>query len=247
MDETKKCPYCGEEIKSVAVKCKHCGEFLNQAVQNEPAIKEKWYDRVWLIVVLCIIFWPIGIYGFWQHSKSPKWVKLLYSIFIILLPYILAISIFVIGDYLNNSDYSFMNESPNTEKNTEVSKNFENTIHFNSETQHGNEDFNTFINKFITDICFQSDRIHFPVKNLSNKVDTELNSTNFPIFDKDDIFEGRREFEDLATPVDGNFSKVNAREIEYSYQQDETCNAWRIRFELIDNKWFLTKYQNYTI
>lgn len=30
---TKKCPFCGEEILFVALKCKHCGEFLNK---NEP-------------------------------------------------------------------------------------------------------------------------------------------------------------------------------------------------------------------
>lgn len=30
--ETKRCPYCGEEILAIAKKCKHCGEWL----QTEP-------------------------------------------------------------------------------------------------------------------------------------------------------------------------------------------------------------------
>lgn len=33
--QTKTCPYCGEEININAIKCKHCGEFLNENKQPE--------------------------------------------------------------------------------------------------------------------------------------------------------------------------------------------------------------------
>ena len=36
MEDTKVCPFCGEQILSVAIKCKHCGSNLNGAAAPQP-------------------------------------------------------------------------------------------------------------------------------------------------------------------------------------------------------------------
>lgn len=46
MEETKKCPYCGEEILAVARKCKHCGEWLDVNDQDNQIVHETIHEQV---------------------------------------------------------------------------------------------------------------------------------------------------------------------------------------------------------
>ena len=66
-DDTKRCPFCGEEIKAKAIKCKHCGEFLEaESSENtkdlgvEQAPKSS--DRSGCLVVFFVLL-LIGIIG----------------------------------------------------------------------------------------------------------------------------------------------------------------------------------------
>lgn len=52
--ETKKCPFCAEEIDVNAVKCKHCGEFLTKGAKKEHR-KGNSGALVTTLIVLAII------------------------------------------------------------------------------------------------------------------------------------------------------------------------------------------------
>ena len=59
--QTKNCPYCGEEIMAIAKKCKHCGEWLvkpqdlerhQQPIKKESYFNSKYlYDKVWMNLI----------------------------------------------------------------------------------------------------------------------------------------------------------------------------------------------------
>ena len=42
MEETRKCPYCSEQILITAKKCKHCGEWLEEANKREGS---SWQEK----------------------------------------------------------------------------------------------------------------------------------------------------------------------------------------------------------
>ena len=66
MNETKNCPYCGEEILAGAKKCKHCGEWLEDKPQS-AALKP---DSQ---VPVLPNFGPLYSKGIHLITREPKW------------------------------------------------------------------------------------------------------------------------------------------------------------------------------
>jgi len=68
---TTSCPFCGESILSVALKCKHCGEFLDPELRRN-AVSPQHAQRSYLArksrgayIILGIFFGLIGIHNFY--------------------------------------------------------------------------------------------------------------------------------------------------------------------------------------
>ncbi|MDO4159335.1 MAG: zinc ribbon domain-containing protein [Prevotellaceae bacterium] len=82
--KTKPCPYCGETIQSSAVKCRHCGEWLNENIRKEkeakpePAKKKEKSNtdaqNMLFGCLLIVAFYavPVAIVGFILNITIPN-------------------------------------------------------------------------------------------------------------------------------------------------------------------------------
>jgi hypothetical protein len=73
MNNTKACPYCGETVLNVAVKCKHCGSSIGG---SSVAVKKLFGVRPTFAVIgviLVSLFSAVRIY-IWAKTGSPSGV-----------------------------------------------------------------------------------------------------------------------------------------------------------------------------
>lgn len=81
MVDTKTCPFCAEEIKNDAIRCKHCGEDIPIQQHQKAATPKKGDIKIspkvlaWILIGFAsILFWYITIPGIaiWYIYKKPE-------------------------------------------------------------------------------------------------------------------------------------------------------------------------------
>jgi len=86
----KKCPFCAEEIQDAAVKCKHCGEFLDGSHQTRFAEgKIPWYYRKSFIIIAVCCVGPLALPLIWLRPQTTLAWKIGLTIGILVLSWIL--------------------------------------------------------------------------------------------------------------------------------------------------------------
>lgn len=79
--------HIAKTLNAISVLLTKSPEEINSLQNNfqtnniQPINSSRWYEKIWLLIILCVFLWPLGLLGVWKNKKISQPVKIFLSLF----------------------------------------------------------------------------------------------------------------------------------------------------------------------